>query len=208
MANIDEDKIPVGGKETPIPGRLHDVSEDNVVVGAVEVYDDDYRKRQSKINKEVQRELTLHDLRITNEGRVRETMDTQLNAEINAKQVEIGAIETELEPRLDSPKFLTSGTQAFHYGYYQNHPEWVRVIVDGANRVLWGIKADGSMYWSKGVPDVIKDFITKKLEENLLAIEFEENGDIAAYYGEEGNIEDVYMDSNGDLIIEQVINAD
>lgn len=205
MNRIDEDMIPKGNTKIPVPGRMHDTSEDHVVVGTNEVYDDDYQKRQSKINKEVQRELTLHDLRIINEGRLREESDTLLNSEINQKQVEIGAIETELDPTPGSAKFLTSGSLAANYGYYMNHPEWVYAIVDGANRLLWGLRWDGSMYWAKGIPKVLEDYITHRFEDNLLAIEFENNGDIAAYYGEEGNIEDVYMGDNGDLIIEQII---
>lgn len=64
MANIDDKKIPKGTTETPIVGRLHDVSEDHVVTGANEVFDDVKKKRQSVINHDTDEHLDVHDTEI------------------------------------------------------------------------------------------------------------------------------------------------
>lgn len=338
MANIDDKKIPVGGKETPIPNRLHDVSEDHVVTGANEVFDDAFGERQSQINDKLRHYTKMAHIRIDAEEITRQHEDTQLRNELNAKQLEIGAIETDGEPIPESPNMLPSGAVAFNLGWYRGNEnsEWVYCITDGAMRILAGIKKDGSVEWmigvptpvknyidthiqelierleeleeliieglerkvdkeegkslinkdyadgiiyienpefkevkldnegkileaimldgtkllpagtniqgvvtkvesnpeylmaildgvghilfaidkdgnvvfSNGVPKSIKKYIDKKFEENTLAIEFEENGDIAAYYGEEGNINDVYTNENGDIIVEQNITVD
>lgn len=326
MANIDDKKIPVGTTETSIVGRLHDVSEDHVVTGANEVFDDAFGERQSQINDKLRHYTKMAHIRIDAEKITREHNDNLLNEQINAKQLEIGAVETDIEPILDSPNMLPSGAVALNLGWYHGNRnnEWVYVITDGAMRVLAGIKFDGSVEWmigvptpvkkyidgliqeiidilntkvdkeegkslinkeyadgiayienpefkevkldnegrileaimldgtkllpagtnvqgvvtkvesnpeylmaildgvghilfaidkdanvvfSNGVPESIKKYIDKKFEENTLAIEFEENGDIAAYYGEEGNINDVYTEENGDIIVEQNITV-
>lgn len=338
MAIIDDKKIPLGTTETPIVGRLHDASEDHVVTGANEVFDDAFGERQSKINDKLRHYTKMAHIRIDAEEITREYNDNLLNQELNTKQLEIGAVETDIEPILESPNMLPSGAVAFNLGWYRgnDNPEWVYCITDGAMRVLAGIKRDGSVEWmvgvptpvknyvdahiqelikrleelekhileelekkvdkeegkslinkeyadgiayienpefvevkldrdgrileaimpdgtkllpagtniqgivtkvesnpeylmaildgaghilfaidknsnvvfSNGVPKSIKKYIDKKFEENTLAIEFEENGDIAAYYGEEGNINDVYTDENGDIIVEQNITVD
>ena len=51
--------------------------------------------------------------------------------------------------------------------YYSENPEWVKVITDSDEKVLAGIKADGTVEWSAGVPTPIKDFIKQRLEEQL-----------------------------------------
>ena len=345
MANIDDKKIPIGTTETPIVGRLHDVSEDHVVTGANEVFDDAFGERQSQINDKLRHYTKMAHIRIDAEEITREHNDNLLNQEINAKQFEIGAVETDIEPILESPNMLRSGAVAFNLGWYRgnDNPEWVYCITDGAKRVLAGIRTDGSVDWMKGipapvrkyidehiqeliqqlhdleeriterineivegldgkvdkeegkslinkdyadgvtyienpefvevkldnegkileaimpdgtkllpagtniqgvvtkvesnpeylwavldsaghillaidrngnvvfsngVPESIKKYVDKKLDENILAIEFEENGNIAAYYGEEGRINDVYTDENGDIIVEQNITVD
>jgi hypothetical protein len=45
----------------------------------------------------------------------------------------------------------------------------------------------------------------KDLGHQLFAIETLANGDIVAYYGEEV-ADDVYMEENGDIVVEQEIN--
>lgn len=161
MANIDDKKVPVGSKETPIPNRLHDVSEDHVVTGANEVFDDGFGERQSQINAKLKHYTRLAHHRIDAEEETRGHNDDLLNNEINAKQLEIGAVETDIEPILESPNMLPSGAVAFNLGWYRgnNNPEWVYVIMDGARRILAGIRKDGSFDWMYGVPTPIKEYI-------------------------------------------------
>jgi hypothetical protein len=39
--------------------------------------------------------------------------------------------------------------------------EWIKLIQDADGGILFGIRTDGSVYWSKGVPDVIKDYVNQ-----------------------------------------------
>lgn len=72
-----------------------------------------------------------------------EKMDN-IQATVNAKQLEIGAVETDLEPTEDSPNILTSGTLYDTYGYYANNPEYIHALVDNNKKVLEAILKDSS----------------------------------------------------------------
>lgn len=161
MANIDETKIPVGNQEISIPGRLHDSSEDHVVSGANEIYDDSLAERQSQINAKLKHYTKMAHFRLDAEEMTRNHEDIQLRNELNSKQLELGAVQTDSEPIRDSSNFLTSGTIAFNLGYYENgnNPEWVYVVLDGSMRVLAGITTDGRVEWMVGVPTPVKKYI-------------------------------------------------
>lgn len=58
------------------------------------------------------------------------------------------------------------------YGEYEENAEYIRAYVDGEGRFLWGIKADGSIDWAKGVPYVIQDFVDKKYALSKEQIDF------------------------------------
>lgn len=51
-------------------------------------------------------------------------------------------------------------------GYYVSNPEWLRVITDNEGKILAGIKADGSVVWSVGVPEPIKSYFSQNLPMN------------------------------------------
>lgn len=42
-------------------------------------------------------------------------------------------------------------------GVYIDNPEWMKVITDNDDRVIGGIKSDGSIEWTKGIPTPIKN---------------------------------------------------
>lgn len=48
-------------------------------------------------------------------------------------------------------------------GYYEDNPEYVRVITDSEGRLLFGIKTDGSIDWAVGVPAPVKEYIDKQV---------------------------------------------
>ena len=48
--------------------------------------------------------------------------------------------------------------------YYSESPEWVKVIIDSENKVLAGIKVDGTVEWSAGVPTPIREELLKKVD--------------------------------------------
>lgn len=50
-------------------------------------------------------------------------------------------------------------------GYYEDNPEYVRVITDSEGRLLFGIKTDGSIDWGAGVPKPIKDYVEGRFDD-------------------------------------------
>jgi hypothetical protein len=53
-----------------------------------------------------------------------------------------------------------------YIGYYVDDPEWIRVVADHDGKILAGIKVDGSVEWSLGIPQPIKDYI----QENIITV--------------------------------------
>lgn len=56
-------------------------------------------------------------------------------------------------------------------GSYVENPEWARVYTDAEGRVIWGIKQDGSIEWSKGIPTPIRKYVESLDLENDEEIE-------------------------------------
>lgn len=42
---------------------------------------------------------------------------------------------------------------------YEDYPEFLRAYLDQDGKFLWGIRADGSVDWAKGVPQGVKDYL-------------------------------------------------
>ena len=51
--------------------------------------------------------------------------------------------------------------------YYSENPEWVKVILDSEEKVLAGIKSDGTVEWGAGVPTPIKDYVKEQLDSKV-----------------------------------------
>lgn len=51
------------------------------------------------------------------------------------------------------------------FGKYEENPEFVRVYIDATKKVLWGIRANGDIYYGTGVPSQIRDYIDSKIRE-------------------------------------------
>ena len=51
------------------------------------------------------------------------------------------------------------------FGKYEENPEFVRLYLDATKKVLWGIKANGDIYYGAGVPSQIRDYIDSKIRE-------------------------------------------
>ena len=52
------------------------------------------------------------------------------------------------------------------YGIYTDSPEFIRAYTDAEGKFLWGIRVDGSVEWSKGVPTPVQNAICE-LEDKL-----------------------------------------
>ena len=48
---------------------------------------------------------------------------------------------------------------------YVDNPEFIKVVLDNEGKILWAIKADGSVYYGAGVPPQIIDYINEKIAE-------------------------------------------
>ena len=57
--------------------------------------------------------------------------------------------------------------------------EYIHVKTDSEGKILWAIKADGSIYWGAGVPQQIIDYVAEKIEE--LSLDEYEDGFVAGW---------------------------
>lgn len=51
------------------------------------------------------------------------------------------------------------------FGKYEESSEFVRLYLDVNKKVLWGIRANGDIYYGAGVPSQIKTYISSKISE-------------------------------------------
>lgn len=50
------------------------------------------------------------------------------------------------------------------YGDYTENPEFVKVVMDAEDKILYGVQADGNFYFGAGCPTQVKDYIQEKLD--------------------------------------------
>ena len=82
-------------------------------------------------------------------------------------------------PTAGSDNLVKSGGVVETYGEYVENPEWIKVITDKDDKILCGIKADGSIEWSVGVPTPVIKYIQNKISE----LSLDEYEDIVAFLG-------------------------
>lgn len=86
-----------------------------------------------------------------------------INANIkpNGKNEITGSIlNTALNDVLDS-----GHEEVSQLGQYVDNPEWVKVVTDSEDKILYGVKTDGKFYFGDGCPPQVVEYITAKLEE-------------------------------------------
>lgn len=74
---------------------------------------------------------------------------------------DVASNNEELNKRIDDINAAVKET----YGDYEDNPEFVRVYLDNDGHILWGVQADGNVYFGAGVPQQVKDYINAKLGE-------------------------------------------
>lgn len=52
------------------------------------------------------------------------------------------------------------------YGEYEDSPEFIRVYTSADGKFLWGIQADGSVEWARGIPAPVRKAL-RELEDNI-----------------------------------------
>lgn len=84
--------------------------------------------------------------------------------ELMGKDV-LGNISLALEGALEAinATMLDEDTSITDVQYLNENAEWIKLIQDADGGIIFGIRTDGSIYWSKGVPDVIKDYVAKAI---------------------------------------------
>lgn len=81
------------------------------------------------------------------------------------------------EPTPDSDNIAKSGGIANMYGSYTEDPEYAYVQTDNEDKILFGVKQDGSMYFGEGCPTQVKDYIEKRIAD----LSLDEYEDIVAF---------------------------
>lgn len=72
------------------------------------------------------------------------------------------------EPIADSQNLVKSGgiaLQISQLGQYANNPEWVKVVTDANDKILYGVKTDGKFYFGNGCPPQVVEYILDKISE-------------------------------------------
>lgn len=78
-------------------------------------------------------------------------------------------------------------------GVNVDNPEFVYVKTDAEDKILWAIKADGSIYYGAGVPQQVKDYINEKIAD----LSLDEYEDIVAFLADL---------EQGDKTLQQLLN--
>lgn len=55
-------------------------------------------------------------------------------------------------------------------GQYADKPEWVRIVTDVNDRILYGVKTDGKFYFGDGCPPQVQEYVLLHKAEILLAL--------------------------------------
>lgn len=146
-----------------IGGRLHSAATGNTVAGANEIMDDAQGKKQSVVNQDLANRISeagqQQQAAIEAEAEARAAKDRELKALIDQGIIEGGGIVFDTEPTPESVNPVTSNGIAGTLGYNTENVEFVRVLVDSQNRVVFGIQRDGNVYFGAGVPKQIQTYV-------------------------------------------------
>ena len=69
------------------------------------------------------------------------------------------------EPTAGSDNLVKSRGVADNLGYTIESSDYIRLITDKKNHLLFGIKINGDIEWGKGVPAPVKNYINQKIDE-------------------------------------------
>ena len=65
----------------------------------------------------------------------------------------------------DSWSINTSDWSLYSEDVLVNSPEWVRVVTDNQDKILYGIKTDGKFYFGDGCPPQVKEYVNNYISE-------------------------------------------
>ena len=150
---------------TKIPRRQKCVDKNHPYIGgANDIYDDELDKKQSIINQE-----TVGDSASSHKNRI-DALDEFHSINVDDEE---HAIITNPEDIIEgSGRIPTANAVAGFvennvsiYGYYIEHPEFIRLYLDSNDNIIWGIKSDGTIYFGAGVPPQVQNELKKLWKE-------------------------------------------
>lgn len=165
-------------KKINIGGQLHSTATGNTVAGAEEILDStNYGsggKKQNVVNAETNAHLNTLDERASTSELDIEDLEERVHAVEEHESIVIQGGELEVVNTPDDIKegsgaVATANGLANAYGYMVENPEWIRVVTDRNGRILAGIKTDGSIEWSLGIPTPIQEAF-ESIAESMLTI--------------------------------------
>ena len=75
---------------------------------------------------------------------------------------------------------IASVDQINQLGQYVDNPEWVRLVTDSNDRILYGVRTDGKFYFGDGCPPQVVEYILDKISE----LSLDEYEDIVTFLGD------------------------
>jgi len=140
------------------------------LVGTIQNVDDTLKDHQSQLNDkqsqldDKQRQITANDEDIS----LLQTRSTQMEETIKGIAATGGASQATAvtynneKSGLDAVNIQAAIDEIIsNLGHYETNEEWLRAYTDSEGKFLWGIRIDGSIDWSVGIPAPIRT----KLEE-------------------------------------------
>lgn len=68
---------------------------------------------------------------------------------------------SDIEKNQDSYSPSSINSVVSRYGSYLNTHEYIYALTDNNNKILWGVKNDGTIEWGTGIPTPVKEYITE-----------------------------------------------
>lgn len=137
---------------------------DNVyalVQGATESTYELYRRQTGWVYFGTNASIIYHLVQDINEGTPTNVLSGKavkdaVEAEASAREQAV----SEINQTIDDFKQEVKNT----YGDYTENPEFVRVVTDKDDKVLYGVQTDGNFYFGAGCPQQVKDYIQQKID--------------------------------------------
>lgn len=164
-------------KLVTIPGELHSAATGSIVSASQEIFDYDSNSYQSQLNKQLYN-VSAHD----SSADAKYTLEEAIAA-VPASYHVGGLILTFISKEGDFEIYQlkskdwdadTSKWSIVPNNVVQDNPEFVEVHLDGSEKVLYGVRADGDFYFGAGVPSQVKGYVNEKgekIDASILEIE-------------------------------------
>ena len=155
-------------KLVTIPGELHSAATGNIVSASQEIFDYDSNSYQSQLNKQLYN-VSAHD----SSADAKYTLEEAIAAVPESYHFG-GLILTFISKEGDFEIYQlkskewntdTSKWSIVPNNIVQDNPEYVEVHIDGSEKILYGVRADGDFYFGAGVPSQVKGYVDEKSAE-------------------------------------------